>query len=106
MTHGKKHGWPFWFAVAVIALPVLYVASFGPACRTALKHNWASEPFFVAYHPLEATLLGLPRPIAGAIVWYANLWMPYGGFFNPPYDNPNGQMSIGVGTGCAPSAGM
>lgn len=32
MDSRQKHNWPFWFAAGTIALPVLYVASFGPAC--------------------------------------------------------------------------
>ncbi|HTI49730.1 MAG TPA: hypothetical protein VL475_02220 [Planctomycetaceae bacterium] len=31
-TGRKKPGWMFWLTVTLIALPVLYVASFGPAC--------------------------------------------------------------------------
>ena len=32
MDDRRKHGWAFWLTLALIALPVLYIASFGPAC--------------------------------------------------------------------------
>ena len=32
MTDRKKPGWAFWTTVATVAIPLLYVLSFGPAC--------------------------------------------------------------------------
>jgi len=49
----KKALWP-WFAALLIGLPVLYVASFGPACWVADHHEPAWKPVWEIYYPLAA----------------------------------------------------
>jgi len=57
----KKAVWP-WTAVLLIALPVLYVASFGPAC-------WLASKTGVAY--------GEVMPSRGLFVYWPLGWVGY-----------------------------
>ena len=52
MDERRKHGWPFWFAVGVIAVSVLYVASFGPACWAVTHRRLPKAPTAFVYDPL------------------------------------------------------
>ncbi len=62
----KKSVWP-WIVALVIGLPVLYVASFGPACWLTSR-GWISDTTMLLYIPLA----NLPEPIAGWIELYGN----------------------------------
>lgn len=90
MDERRKHGWPFWFAIVVIAIPFLCVASFGPVCWWFLPHRIArgDEPIIVRYRsaPPEVPpfapgvywLLGRladggPMPVRMATRWYATV---------------------------------
>jgi hypothetical protein len=52
MTDRKKPGWAFWAVVVLVALPVLYVASFGPACWLARDHLISDDVAVDTYRPL------------------------------------------------------
>lgn len=60
-------------AVAAIALPILYVAGFGPACwwfSTRINgENYAPR----IYWPIGRSIRSVPRPVGTVIVWYANV---------------------------------
>lgn len=47
----RKLGWLPRFAPALVMLPALYVASFGPACR-CIESDSAAEWFETIYDPL------------------------------------------------------
>ena len=68
----KKPGWAFWGAVA-IALPVLYVASFGPACW--LVRDSRSRIVFGMnadfYTPLIRAANLAPSPLRDAVGVYS-----------------------------------
>jgi hypothetical protein len=83
----KRTVWP-WIVVILVALPILYVASFGPACW--LAGDWTERNTFAntiipnAYYPI-LWLARLDRPeIAPGVLesgwfddyvyWYATLW--------------------------------
>lgn len=80
MPPRKKHGWPFWIAVALIALPILYVGSFGPACWIGTRFDasqfpeWQDEPIqstiVLVYRPLLLTALHY-QISAKSLEWYA-----------------------------------
>jgi hypothetical protein len=78
----KNHYWPLIVAL-LIGLPVLYVASYGPACWYWSRHNEdppghmrRSELFEWAYLPICWCASREPRLLAPAISWYATLGMP------------------------------
>jgi hypothetical protein len=57
MTSHRKPTLAFWLTVAVVGLPILYIASFGPACWvTARAHDPVRSPrpprWMVIYWPL------------------------------------------------------
>lgn len=93
----RKERWAKWTLIAVLGLPVLYVASFGPACwwLTSLgptygNHNfpWATEAAAFSdansrprvanlYWPVGWMANRAPRPFFNAMRWYATLRLPY-----------------------------
>ena len=52
MDERRKHGWTFWITVGVIAVPVLYVAGFGPACWAVSHRRLPQTPTAFVYDPL------------------------------------------------------
>ena len=67
--------WPI-LTAALIGLPVLYVASFGPACWLV---NWGALPVRgtgTAYRPLISLAFHGPEGIRQVMRWYADLWLP------------------------------
>ena len=81
----RKVVW-LWLA-ALIAIPVLYVASFGPACWLCLRAQIAGDKLRLIYRPI--LIIGSPSeykwpdpddlgPAQCAILWYANLLAPPG----------------------------
>jgi hypothetical protein len=79
MTDRKKPGGSFW-ATVVLVVPLLYVASFGPACwMTARKlgaEDRKAHPVMTAYFPLGYIGQHGPRALRDAIFRYA--WIGVG----------------------------
>jgi hypothetical protein len=68
----KKPGWAFW-ATVVLSLPVLYVASFGPACWLSNAGIIPSTAITSTYPaPLRVAMKG-PQPYRRWFRWYVNL---------------------------------
>lgn len=70
--------WPL-LTAALIGLPVLYVASFGPACwvssRTLDRGNRiGAQAFNMIYQPLLSLAWSGPSIVRDPIVWYMRLW--------------------------------
>ena len=57
----------------VLGLPVLYVASFGPACWTASRTRVGRELVGTLYQPLIRCWSDGPRPVSRAIDWWMRL---------------------------------
>jgi hypothetical protein len=84
----RKPVWP-WIAALLVGLPVLYVASFGPACwwfsRSENRYpvlSGALRPLPFApriYFPIGWMNAHGPKFIAKPIEWYATLGTPYVG---------------------------
>jgi hypothetical protein len=82
MDERKKHGWPFWYAAAAIVLPVLYVASSGPAYWLGTRMvfaGWISDQMFTEkfdlfYRPIVRSGHYVPRPVFNALSWYVNVF--------------------------------
>jgi len=73
----KKLGWTVWATEALVGLPLLYLASFGPSVWLA-NHGYVSDGVseFIAtvYFPIVWLHVDGPGPISHAIEWYAELW--------------------------------
>lgn len=73
----RRERWTKWTATAAVVLPVLYVASVGPAAWVA-QQPWRSGGLYWAlvaiYHPLDQIDSISPQPIRDALDWYVNLW--------------------------------
>ncbi|MBI3862942.1 MAG: hypothetical protein HY290_13710 [Planctomycetia bacterium] len=71
----RKERWAKWTLAAVVGLPVLYVASFGPACWMC-DRDVLSERFVLwAYSPLaKATIDDYFPP--SIYIWYGELFSP------------------------------
>ena len=68
----KKPLWP-WIVALLIGLPVLYVASFGPACwissRAKLTGKWVITP----YRPIIWLWVIGPEAVGDSVVWYSSI---------------------------------
>ena len=74
MTDRKKPGWTFWMTVVLIALPLLYVVSFGPWCWAisgSIRDRGDRPSTF--YRPILWVWLHGPKPTWDVVYWYANL---------------------------------
>jgi hypothetical protein len=71
MRKRKKPGWAFWLIVALIGLPVLYVASFGPACWITSRCDLSPARLAAAYRPMMWVMGNGPGPLSDALVWYS-----------------------------------
>lgn len=73
MSNRPKRGWPFWFAVAVIALPMLYVGSFVPACWISSRVQPSGRAVSAIYSPVIRLRLKVPPrvryPMDRVILW-------------------------------------
>jgi heme/copper-type cytochrome/quinol oxidase subunit 4 len=82
----RKHGWPFWFAVVFVVLPLLYVASFGPACWISSRTVHGPAIVNVAYQPVMLLVMsntGLGRRLTRyATFAVAPFWT-----FTQPFDD-------------------
>jgi hypothetical protein len=82
MTSSRKHpGVASRATVVVIALPLLYPLSFGPACwlQARLPGSSASTAVDVINRPILLMWAStLNQPLGEAIEWYANLGRPRG----------------------------
>ena len=72
----RRERWATWTLATVVALPVFYVASFGPACwlSPTRRYPMFDHPQKVApkiYQPLGLLIKHGPAPIADALKWYA-----------------------------------
>lgn len=60
--------------LVLLALPVLYFLSVGPA-RLAFKRGWFSQETGTAiYWPLERFYDSMPPAVQRPMDWYADLW--------------------------------
>lgn len=66
----RKERWAKRTLAATLALPVLYVASFGPACRMAAKHMLSYGEIGTAYFPIIWISIKGPYPMRFAIERY------------------------------------
>ena len=72
----KTLGWP-WIVALLVGLPVLYVASFGPA-RGAYVHRrmpeWTYTPSRYFYLPILWAMPRLPDSIVSPYIEYIGMW--------------------------------
>lgn len=76
MPPHRKHGWPFWITAAVVALPLLYVASFGPACWISDNYEWPRREAAIIFRPLIAATFDGPAPVRRGLRTYARWFAP------------------------------
>jgi hypothetical protein len=73
MSDERKAVWP-WIVALLIGLPVLYVASFGPACWLVERGVLPLRTTAMVFRPLlVATVRGRPPIVPTALRWYAGL---------------------------------
>ena len=61
----KKPGVAFWATVGLVVLPLLYVASFGPACWFVGEGHLPVNALWRIYRPLAQIVTNQKRSIAG-----------------------------------------
>ena len=79
----RRERWAKWTAVSAIGLPVLYAASFGPACWLCCSGYVNSKAIVRAYDPVFRLYHTDQKMIRHAIIWYSD---PLGR--EAPFDAP------------------
>jgi hypothetical protein len=75
--------WP-WIVCLLIGVPVLYVVSFGPACRVTSRvyasgESCPANPVMFVYFPLGKTILHNPNAGFGrSLIWWITTCIPKG----------------------------
>ena len=72
MNNDRKALWP-WIVAVLIGLPVLYVASFGPACWVTSWTRQGYEAVPVVYRPIVWIWNHSPPAVGIALDWYARV---------------------------------
>src|SRR5262245_28310263 len=73
----RRERWAKWALAATLALPVLYVASFGPAvwitARKERVDQIGQSVIYITYQPLLSAIVYGPRQISGPLYWWGEL---------------------------------
>jgi hypothetical protein len=64
--------WP-WIVALLIGLPVLYVASFGPACWFCARTQCGNRFVGTAYQPIISAMIFNTLKLRHPILWYMRL---------------------------------
>lgn len=75
MTEKRKPGWPFWTAVSLVAVLILYPLTIGPACLIIHRSGYVMVEAPLAYCPIGWAARRF-RWIDGSLEWYIRLWVP------------------------------
>lgn len=62
MDKTVRPGWP-WIAATVVGVPVLYVASFGPACWSTSRLGYGADLLPTIYRPLMRAMVDEKREL-------------------------------------------
>jgi len=78
----RRERWAKWTLAGVVGLPVLYVASFGPAIYIHYMYSPEQEFFYQAYAPILGLVDNPEAPLYGTwtanLIWcYVEFWRPY-----------------------------
>jgi hypothetical protein len=73
MTDDRKLLWP-WIAAVLIGLPVLYVASFGPACLVFSDGLVSFDQLNYVYRPLIRLTFYGPEIVQQSFRTYVRFW--------------------------------
>lgn len=96
----RRERWEKWTLAILFGLPVLYVASLGPACWFAVKSDGpkvngeAPRKVSSVYKPIGWTMINGRKPIANAVKRYATLRTQY--VIVPADWNGNGQLAVAL----------
>ena len=87
MTSTRKPSPTAWIVATLIGVPLLYVASFGPACwwfsvPPSGPRDWGYSA--IEYHKVSTVYWPIgwvakhgPYPVQRCIAWYATLWIDH-----------------------------
>lgn len=67
----RRERWAKRTLAAMIGVPVLYIASFGPVCWLGHRGFLSGGMIEVAYRPIAIVLRSGPPPVRKALRWYA-----------------------------------
>ena len=73
MSDDRKPLWP-WIVALLIGLPVVYVASFGPACWLADRHLMSFRIVVQGFPGLCRSATHNKQAWGRGLRWYANAW--------------------------------
>lgn len=68
----RRERWAKWTLAATLASPLLYIASFGPACWIVSHHGIRSQTILIAYRPV-LHCMSARREVAEVAKWYSGL---------------------------------
>ena len=94
MSDDRKPLWP-WLAALLLGLPVLYVASFGPACWVSARVPALHSGFDQVYWPLGWMAVRGPYIVRRAIWSYASIGLPTDAVVSLPI-GPDGPTALSI----------
>ena len=89
--------WP-WAAAVLLGLPVIYVASFGPACWVTGRFNTGATALAIVYKPITGGRSWSEETVLTRLTdWYAGIGAPAGwgwSYSERLYGNPDGTVTF------------
>lgn len=95
MTRRSRPVW-IWIVATVVAVLVLYVASFGPACWIMTQREAGRHLVAAVYRPVFLAVGHGPIPVSRALYWYANVGIPDDRVIVVPNADEDGIMRMGL----------
>jgi hypothetical protein len=78
----RRERWAKWTLAAIVALPVLYIASFGPACWITSRMKVGQDSVTIIYRPITRMFMRVPTwnglrresaILSDALKWFSDL---------------------------------
>ena len=91
----KKPGVAFWATVGLVTV-LVYLASFGPACRIAsrrVEFGFSEKPKIPTFYWPILTLSGDCPGVGTAVLWYVKVCVPRGREVLVPFYGDDGELN-------------
>ncbi len=79
----RRERWAKWMLAAVVAVPAVYIASFGPACWITSRTSRGTSAIGIIYKPITQALSPNDDTVISRLInWYSEIGAPVGWYWN------------------------